>query len=204
MENEKKSLTDEELLHLASVNQNRARQVLVASCAVPVWQSIGAEVQLVGSLRTGLLMTHRDIDIHLYSNTLNPAANFRAITQIGMNPRIYRIEYTNLADTPERCFEWHMWFRDKEDELWQLDMIQIQRGSMYAGRFEAVADRILAVMTPKQKVAILRLKYETPESENIKGLEYYMAVIRDGVRTWPEFAVWRQSHPMQGIVEWMP
>ena len=38
----------------------------------------------------------------------------------------------------------------------------------------------------------------------IAGIEYYVAVLRDGVRTYDAFAEWRRTHPLTGIVEWMP
>ena len=31
-----------------------------------------------------------------------------------------------------------------------------------------------------------------------------VAVLRDGVRTYDAFAEWRRTHPLTGIVEWMP
>lgn len=51
---------------------------------------------------------------------------------------------------------------------------------------------------------ILRLKWETPEEEKIAGIEYYQAVIRDGVRDYDSFMKWRMGHPLTGVVEWMP
>ena len=75
---------------------------------------------------------------------------------------------------------------------------------VYDGYFEKVAERLRAVLTDETRLAILKLKYETPETEKIIGIEYYQAVIRDGVRSYAEFEVWRQEHPVTGIVEWMP
>ena len=100
--------------------------------------------------------------------------------------------------------EWHAWYQDSESELWQIDMIHIRKGSRYDGYFEKVAERLNAVLTDETRRAILNLKYETPETEKIIGIEYYQAVIQDGVRSYTEFEVWRQAHPVTGIVEWMP
>ena len=52
--------------------------------------------------------------------------------------------------------------------------------------------------------AILQLKYDTPDDVKIAGIEYYVTVLRDGVRTYDAFAEWRRTHPLTGIVEWMP
>ena len=62
---------------------------------------MGAEPHLVGSLRTGLLMTHRDIDFHIYSSPLRVADSFAAMARLAENSRIRRIEYGNLLDTSE-------------------------------------------------------------------------------------------------------
>ena len=61
-----------------------------------------------------------------------------------------------------------------------------------------------AVLTDEMRLAILKLKYETPDTEKIMGVEYYQAVIQDGVRSYPEFEEWRRLHPAVGVVEWVP
>ena len=165
---------------------------------------MGAEPHLVGSLRTGLLMTHRDIDFHIYSSPLRVADSFAAMARLAENSRIHRIEYGNLLDTSEECLEWHAWYADADDQLWQIDMIHMPKGSAYDGYFERVADRIAAVLTDQTRETILRLKYETPETEKIMGIEYYQAVLRDGVRTYAEFEAWRAANPVTGVLEWMP
>lgn len=75
-------------------------------------------------------------------------------------------------------------------------MIHIVRGSRYDGYFERVADRIAAALTPVTRRAILQLKYDTPDDVKIAGIEYYVAVLRDGVRTYDAFAEWRRTHPL--------
>ena len=72
------------------------------------------------------------------------------------------------------------------------------------GYFERVADRIAAVLTDETRRAVLQIKYDTPDEVKIAGIEYYVAVLRDGVRTYDAFAEWRRTHPLTGIVEWMP
>jgi len=115
-----------------------------------------------------------------------------------------RIECRNLLATDEACVEWHATYRDRDGDEWQLDMIHIVRDSRYDGYFERVADRIAAALTPVTRRAILQLKYDTPDDVKIAGIEYYVAVLRDGVRTYDAFAEWRRTHPLTGIVEWMP
>lgn len=189
---------------LAAQNQQTAWKIIHDTDIQTLWQSIGAEINLVGSLKTGLLMKHRDIDFHIYSPSLSIAESFAAMARLAENPRIRRIEYGNMLDMQDQCLEWHAWYADDDGELWQLDMIHIVKGSTYDGYFERVAERIAATLTDQTREAILRLKYETPDTEKIMGIVYYLAVLRDGVRTYAEFTQWRQEHATDGIIEWMP
>jgi hypothetical protein len=193
-----------DILELAKRNQQKAWEIIEDTRIVRIWEGIGAKVNLVGSLRTGLLMKHRDIDFHIYTSPLDLSASFRAMAELAENTSVKKIEYTNLLHTAEACIEWHAWYQDMEGELWQMDMIHIQEGSRYDGYFERVAERISAVLTDEMRLAILKLKYETPDTEKIMGVEYYQAVIQDGVRSYPEFEEWRRLHPAVGVVEWMP
>ena len=192
------------ILDIARLNQQKAWKIVENSGIIQAWESIGAEVNLVGSLRTGLLMKHRDIDFHIYSSSLSLSGSFQAMAKLAENPFIRKIECVNLLHTIEECVEWHAWYQEPDDELWQIDMIHIQEGSRYDGYFENVADRILAVLTEDTRHAILNLKYETPETEKIMGIEYYQAVLQAGVRTYAEFEEWRKLHPVTGVVEWLP
>ena len=192
------------ILELAKRNQQKAWEIIEDTRIVRIWEGIGAKVNLVGSLRTRLLMKHRDIDFHIYTSPLDLSASFRAIAELAENTSVKKIEYTNLLHTAEACIEWHAWYQDMEGELWQMDMIHIQEGSRYDGYFERVAERISAVLTDEMRLAILKLKYETPDTEKIMGVEYYQAVIQDGVRSYPEFEEWRRLHPAVGVGEWVP
>lgn len=195
----------EDYLTLAANNREKALRIVRRLDIPGIWAAAGVEVRQVGSLRMGLMMKHRDIDFHLYSDPVDIAADFATVARIAACPGITHVEYTNLLGTEEDCLEWHAWYTDGEGgEPWQIDMIHIRRGSRYDGYFEQVADRITAALTPETRDAILRLKYETPASEKIMGIEYYQAVLRDGIRTYGDFTRWRRDHPAGGIIEWMP
>lgn len=189
---------------IARRNLQRAQEIVRDSQLVEIWRSVGAEARPVGSLRSGLLMKHRDIDFHIYSSPLRLEESFAAMARLAADPAVERIECRNLLATEEACVEWHAAYHDRDGDLWQLDMIHIVRGSRYDGYFERVADRIAAVLTPETRRAVLRLKYDTPDDVKIAGIEYYAAVLRDGVRTYDAFVEWRRTHPLTGIVEWMP
>ncbi len=192
------------ILDIARLNQQKAWKIVENSGIIQAWESIGAVVNLVGSLRTGLLMKHRDIDFHIYSSSLSLSGSFQAMAKLAENPFIRKIECVNLLHTIEECVEWHAWYQEPDDELWQIDMIHIRKGSRYDGYFEKVAERIGLLLTDETRLAILQLKDETPETEKIIGVEYYQAVIRDGIRNYADFQEWRKQHPVTGVVEWMP
>lgn len=192
------------IIEIAQRNQQKAREIIKATNIISIWESVGAKINLVGSLPTGLLMKHKDIDFHIYSSPLLLTDSFRAMAALAENSSIKKIECTNLLHTVEACVEWHAWHQDEDNELWQMDMIHIQGGSRYDGYFEKVAERISQVMTDEMRETILRLKYETPEEEKIIGVEYYRAVIEGGVRSYAELVEWRRRHPVTGVVEWMP
>lgn len=197
-------MTDSEILDLSGSNQQRAWNIIRRLDIMKIWADAGAEAHVVGSLAMGLMMTHRDIDIHVYSSPLTVEGSFAAMAKLAVNAAIKKIECRNLLDTDEACIEWHAWYDDGDGGPWQIDIIHILKGSRYDGFFERMAERIKAALTDETRLAILRLKAETPEDVHIMGVEYYQAVLRGWVRTLADFIRWRQEHPVTGIVEWMP
>ena len=197
-------MTNLDILKIAEENQRKAFRIIDDIQLIDCWKSIGAESHLVGSLSTGLLMKHRDIDFHIYSDPVRIDDSFKAVEKIAEHPRIVHIEYTNLLNTEEACLEWHALYEDDDKKHWQIDMIHITKGSKYDGYFENVADRIKAVLTPEIKMAILSLKNSTPDDAKIMGIEYYKAVIKDGIRSYTDFIEWREKYPVTGIEEWHP
>ena len=83
-------------------------------------------------------------------------------------------------------------------------MIHMAEGCRWDGYFEKFADRINAAAGAEERKTILRLKYETPDDAKIAGIEYYLAVLRDGIENYDDFVRWRQQQKTDGIIEWMP
>ena len=101
-------------LKLAAENQKRAREVIAESQIEQIWQRHGATVNLVGSLATGLLMKHRDIDFHVYTAAVpEVTVSFAAMAELAKNPRIKRVEFANLLDEEDACMEWHAFYEDR-------------------------------------------------------------------------------------------
>jgi hypothetical protein len=186
----------------AQKNETHAHAVIRKSGIIPAWKNIGAEINLVGSLKIGTLGKHPDIDFHTYTPELDIRQSFAVMAQIAQNPQARHIEFVNLADTEECCFEWHIWFDDNNGTLWQIDIIQIKRGTKYDGYFEKQAEEIKAAMSEEMRQTIIRLKFETPDNFKIAGIEYYKAVIQDGITNFDDFMKWRKSHNFEGIIKW--
>ncbi len=197
-------MTDSELLAFSESRQRRAWDIVRRSRLMEIWADAGAEAHVVGSLAMGLMMTHRDIDLHVYSSPLTVEGSFAAMARLAEDAAVKKIECRNLLDTDEACIEWHAWYDDGQDGEWQIDIIHILKGSRYDGYFERMAERVKAALTDDTRLAILRLKAGTPENEHVMGVEYYQAVLRDGVRTMADFKRWRAEHPVNGVMEWMP
>jgi len=193
----------EDILELAMRNQAMAWEIIRDTDIYAIWQHIGAEVNLVGSLKSGLLTKHRDIDFHIYTDPLNLSESFSVMATLAGHPAIERIEFKNLIQT-EECIEWHAWYRDREGNLWQIDMIHLMKGSIFDGHVERFTDRIMEILTPETQQAILQIKYDLPDVEKVWAIEIYRAVLDGNVRTYEEFLEWRKNFPVNGVLKWMP
>lgn len=105
----------------SNLNTSIAQKIISDSCIISLWQSVGARINLVGSLRIGVLAKHLDIDFHVYTPELDVSQSFIVISQIAQNPAVKKIEFINLAQTDECCFEWHIWYEDDDRNLWRID-----------------------------------------------------------------------------------
>ncbi len=189
---------------LAAANQERAREVLKESGIADCWTKAGCRVNVIGSLRMRLLVTHRDIDLHVYSEGITTESSFSIMAEIARNPRVTEIRCINGLYTDEHCIAWHIFYKAENGETWKFDIIHIEADTEYDGYFERMADRITEVMTPSQRDTILRLKYEAPEDKDYHGVEFYEAVIADGVSTLAEFEKWLEDHRKKDPYYWIP
>lgn len=201
---EGEAVTDRALLALAEANQRAAWRLVRRLDVEGAFRRAGAEARLVGSLRTGLLLKHLDVDFHVYSPAVSVGASFAAVAEIAVRPGVSDVGFKNLLATEEQCLEWHLRVADEEGRAWQVDLIHMPAGSPFDGFFERVADRIAARLTPETRLAVLRLKHAVPEGMKVTGVEIYRAVLDGGVRTWDGLMAWRRDHPLDGVDRWMP
>ncbi len=187
---------------LSAKNSQKALEIIETLRLKPIWRAANAEINLVGSLQIGVMAKHRDIDFHIYTQELNVQKSFAAIAEICAHPQIKKCDFTNLSATEEACFEWHLWYEDENQDLWQIDLIQIKKGTTFDGYFENVATTIKQTMTQEQRRTILKLKFTTPDDIKISGIEYYKAVIQDNISDLPSLLEWRKKNNFEGIIEW--
>ena len=184
--------------------QKQAWKVIDETGVIKHWTSIGATINLVGSLKTGLLIKNRDIDFHIYTNPFSLCDSFLAVSKLAENNRITEISYKNLIEEEDKCIEWHASYVDLHGVTWKIDMIHILNESQFAGYFENVAYRISAVLTHETREAILRIKSAIPDDKKVMSIQVYQAVIEDGVRDIAGFWLWKKQNLNEGIVTWIP
>lgn len=184
--------------------REEAERVLRSSGMIEIWSSAGCRVNIVGSMRMDLMARHRDIDLHVYSSSITEESSFAIGARMARNPAVKEIRCINGLHTDERCMAWHVTYDAGDGVCWQFDIIHIEEGSGFDGFFERMADRIVAVATPEQRETILRLKFETPEGEEIHGVEYYEAVISCGITTMDALRDWLPGRRSGKFYYWMP
>lgn len=72
-----------DIIELAEQNQQNAWKLLDETVLFRLGKRIGATVHLVGSLKSGLLMKSRDIDLHIYTGKLDITESFSGYAGIG-------------------------------------------------------------------------------------------------------------------------
>lgn len=193
-----------DILEWARQNQQAAWKVLEDTGIIPAWERIGATVHLVGSLKTGLLAKSKDIDFHIYTDTLDVSASFSVVQELAERLSLREIHYKNLMDTDEECLEWHALYEDQETNSWKFDMIHLRKGSKYDGVVENVTAAILKQLTPEIRKTILQIKFDMPDGISIPGIEIYQAVFTGGVRNYEELEQWRKANPLTNSLDWLP
>jgi hypothetical protein len=194
----------ENILEKAKQIQQQAWSVVEETGVISHWASIGATINLVGSLKTGLLINNRDIDFHIYTNPFKLSDSFLAVSRLAENNRITSVTYTNLLEAEDKCIEWHASYEDLHGNVWQIDMIHILNESPFVGYFENVAERISNVLTQETREAILRIKNTIPIEKKVMSIQIYQAVIEDGIRDIDAFWRWKKQNSNDGIITWVP
>nr|WP_320057848.1 phosphoglycerate mutase family protein [uncultured Bacteroides sp.] len=191
-------------IELAEHNQLTAWKILEDTRLISTWKSIGAKVNIVGSLKSGLLMKSKDIDLHIYTDKLDISESFSVMQELAERLSLKEIQYKNLIDTEEECIEWHALYEDKNKDIWKFDIIHIRKGSKYDGVVEKVTDAIIQRLTPEIRKTILKIKFDVPDDVMVPGIEIYRAVFSGGVKNYEELKQWRKTNPLTNSLDWRP
>jgi len=197
-------MENSELLDLSRQMRQSALNVLNDLDIVNSCHHIGGTLNIVGSFKSDLMLNHRDIDMHIYTDEPIVEKSFSFMKVVAENNAVKDIQYKNLLDTKEECVEWHLGFEDKDKNTWKLDIIHIRKGSFYDGFFENVTDKIIEKLTPETKKAILQIKYELGKKSNVPGIQIYHAVLEHGIRDYTDFKQWSMKNPLDSVLEWIP
>jgi len=189
------------LSKLSEQLRREALRVMQVSGVVEAWESVGATVNIVGSVRNGLIIKNLDIDLHIYTDEPMQEKSRAAIARLR---GVRDIRFTDLLDTEEECLEWHAAYDAADGRTWQLDMIHIRRGSEFDGAIERTTDAVIARLTPETRRAILRIKHDAPDGVKTPGIEVYYAVLELGLATYAEFAAWKRAVPRIDLLRWRP
>lgn len=146
-------------------------------------------------------MMNLDIDFHVYTDEPMLPRSEAAIARL---KGVHDVQFRNLLATEYECIEWHAAYNDADGATWQLDMIHIRRGSAFDGAIEHTTDAIIARLTPAAREAILHIKHDAPDGVKTPGIEVCYAVLELGLRTYSEFADWKQANPNIYLLEWRP
>lgn len=194
-----------DLVKTSERNMEKAYEIIKELKIEDIWEKHKSKANLVGSIKTRLIMDHLDIDFHIYSETFCISDSFAAIGEIAESPRIVDVQYSNLLMIEDKCLEWHMSYRDEEGNNWKIDVIHIKNDSKYVGKFERVAEKLNEVMTEEIRKRILVIKHDAYEKgEKVIGIEVYESVIEDNVKNYKEYEKWKKKHKTEGIIEWEP
>lgn len=193
-----------DILTLAEQNQQTAWKILEDTRIIQAWERIGATVNIVGSLKSGLLMKSRDIDMHIYTDNLDISESFAVMQGLTERLPFKEIQYKNLIGTEEECIEWHALYKNEDKNIWKFDMIHIRKGSKYDGTVERVTDTIIKQLTPEIRRTILQIKYDVPDGITIPGIEIYHAVFSGNVKTYEKLEQWRKTNPLTNSLDWLP
>ena len=195
----------ENLENISAKNSEKAFEIIQELQIKEIWGKLNSTCNLVGSVKTGLLMNKLDIDFHVYSNDFSIEKSFSAISQISQNPKIKEVLYKNLLAAEDMCLEWHLMYEETPERIWTIDIIHIQNESPYAGVIERVTEKINSVLTEKLRQTILKIKWESEQQkEKFFGIDIYQAVIDEGIETFEDFKIWQQNKKEVGISLWEP
>jgi len=159
---------------------------------------------LIGSVATELLMDNLDIDFHIYPKNFCVEDIYKIIGIISKNVNIEKATCIHLDLNSEyKTLDWHLYYKDIENNIWRLDLIFFKSDSQYIGKAEKIVENINKIKTLEQKNDILRLKHKLKKKNiDFKGIEVYKAVFEKKIKTIEEFIMWKNNEEYKNTDLW--
>jgi hypothetical protein len=89
------TMLDIDIEEISNANYCAALDIIKELKIEEIWEKHNSKANLVGSVKTKLLMNHLDIDYHIYSDDFSIEKSFSAIGEIANHPKISKILYIN-------------------------------------------------------------------------------------------------------------
>lgn len=193
------------IIEISDRNIKKAYQIIDELQIEEIWKKHSGKANLIGSVKTNLLLDHLDIDFHVYTEEFSIKKGFNAIGEISQSSKIKTVKYINMLNFDDQCIEWHLDYLDDENNLWKIDIIHIIKNSKYAGKFERVTEKIIENLTEEKREKILKIKYEASKrKQKIIGIKVYRAVIDYNISNYEDFLLWEKDNQSGIIDEWEP
>lgn len=196
-------MDDPRLLADADTKLATAESILNRLGLVDRWSAIG-RVEVVGSVALDVVV-RPDIDLEVYTDTLDPRAGFAVIVPLADIPGVRRIRYLDARDQTMSGLYWKVEY-ETGGEKWAIDnwmFAHIQPGTAAAGGVAEV--RAAIAHDPDARAAILRIKQTAiAGGERAHGRWVYEAVLDHGIRTYPGYLDWLADRDVWARTPWTP
>jgi len=191
-----------DILRQAEIRQEQAYQAVKKLGLVERWEKVGKPV-LVGSMRFGAMVSP-NIDMEVYTDAPLPHVGFAVIGELAETPGVTEIRYLNAMDGPDQGLYWFIRYEDGSGVTWGIDVWLVAHDHPHA----YVADRLAAAMQKRldteSRRRILSIKRDLPKELNVRGVDIYKAVLKDGVDTAEAMVTWLEKNPPEVMELWHP
>ncbi len=191
-----------DILRQAEIRQEQAYQAVKKLGLVERWEKVGKPV-LVGAMRFGAMVSP-NIDMEVYTDAPLPHVGFAVIGELAETPGVTEIRYLNAMDGPDQGLYWFIRYEDGSGVTWGIDVWLVAHDHPHA----YVADRLAAAMQKRldteSRRRILSIKRDLPKELNVRGVDIYKAVLKDGVDTAEAMVTWLEKNPPEVMELWHP
>jgi len=190
------------VLEKAEELQRQALGVIEEIGLLTRWKRVGKPT-LVGSVRFGL-MTKPDIDLHIYVERPDIKVGFEVIQKFALLSGVKKVRYSNELKTVHKGLYWRIDYVDEKSVTWKIDNWMLSHYHPRAGMADKFARAMERALTLESRHHILEIKANIPSELEVRGIDVYKAVLRDGIETSYEFQEWIKDNPPVELEDWRP